>query len=232
MNTHVHDTLRRDEQRCQTANEHTCTVSFVDPDEGRVDPRAERSRRRIAQAVYELHKTIGPAQTTVSAIASKAGVQRLTVYRHFPDELDLHRACLAHWSELHPWPDPSPWRAIADPRERLRTALREIYRFFAEVEPLFLLGSADMPRLPKLQEADAPLFEHWEQMRRVLLKGWRVRGHRRRRLATAIGVAIDFQIWYTLTRRGGASDEDAVELAVCQAECATRATRARPGRTA
>jgi AcrR family transcriptional regulator len=168
----------------------------------------------------------------VSAIASTAGVQRLTVYRHFPDELDLHSACLAHWRELHPWPDPSPWRTIADPRERLRTALGEIYRFFAEVEPLFLLGSADMPRLPKLQQADAPLFEHWEQMRRVLLNGWGVRGRRRRRLAAAISAAIDFQTWYALTRRAGASDEDAVELAVCQAECAVRASRGRPHRPA
>jgi AcrR family transcriptional regulator len=194
----------------------------VPRDEGRVDPRAERSRRRIAQAVYELHKTVGPARTTVSAIASKAGVQRLTVYRHFPDELDLHRACLAHWSELHPWPDPSLWRGIADPPERLRTALREIYRFFADVEPLFLHGSADMPRLPKLQEADAPLFEHWNRMRRVLLADWGVRGRRRTRLAAAIGAAIDFQTWYALTRREGLSDEEAVELNVCQVACAAR----------
>ena len=187
-----------------------------------MDPRAERSRRRIAQAVYELHRTVGPAQTTVSAIASKAGVQRLTVYRHFPDELDLHRACLTHWRELHPLPDPAPWRAIADPPERLRTALGEIYRLFAEVEPLFLLGSADMPKLPKLQEADAPVFEHWERMRQVLLAGWGVRGRRRTRLAAAIGAAIDFQTWYALTRREGLSDEEAVELGVCQVKCAAR----------
>jgi AcrR family transcriptional regulator len=191
-------------------------------EERRLDPRAERSRRRIAQAVYELHKTIGPARTTVSAIASKAGVQRLTVYRHFPDELDLHRACLEHWTELHPWPDPSPWREIADPPERLRAALREIYRFFADVEPLFLHGSADMPRLPKLQEADAPMFEHWERMRQVLLAGWAVRGRRRTRLAAAIAAAIDFQSWYMLTRRERLSDDDAVELAVCQASCIVR----------
>jgi AcrR family transcriptional regulator len=194
----------------------------VPREQARIDPRAERSRRRIAQAVYELHRTVGPAQTTVSAIASKAGVQRLTVYRHFPDELDLHRACLAHWSELHPWPDPSLWQGIADPPERLRTALRDIYRFFAEVEPLFLHGSADMPKLPKLREADAALFEHWERMRRVLLAGWRVRGRRRTRLAAAIGAAIDFQSWYALTRRERLSDEEAVELGVCQVKCAAR----------
>jgi len=205
-----------------STNEHRCTVTSVSRDEGRVDPRVERSRRRIARAVYELHKTVGPAQTTVSAIASKAGVQRLTVYRHFPDELDLHRACLAHWRELHPWPDPSLWQGIADPAERLRAALRDIYRFFGDVEPLFLHGSADMPRLPKLREADAPVFEHWEQMRRVLLAGWGVRGRRRTRLSGAIGAAIDFQSWHTLTRREGLSDEEAVELAVCQVHCAAR----------
>jgi hypothetical protein len=104
----------------------------------------------------------------------------------------------------------------------LRTALRDIYRFFADVEPLFLHGSADMPRLPKLQEADAPVFEHWDRMRRVLLAGWGLRGRRRRRLAAAIGAAIDFQTWYVLTRREGLSDEEAVELNVCQVRCAAR----------
>jgi hypothetical protein len=79
-----------------------------------------------------------------------------------------------------------------------------------------------MPRLPKLQEADAPMFEHWERMRQLLMVGWGARGRRRTRVAAAIGVAIDFQTWYALTRREGLSDEEAVELAVCQVQCAAR----------
>jgi AcrR family transcriptional regulator len=188
--------------------------------EGKPDPRIERSRTRIAQAVYELHSTIGPAKTTVSAIARKAGVQRLTVYRHFPNDLDLYRACLDHWTALHPWPDPDAWRSIRDPRQRLRTALTEIYSFFRTVEPLFALGTADMPKLPKLQEAHAPLFEHWAKMRRTLLYGWRARGRRRVRLAAALGLAIDFGTWHVLVRREGLRDAEAVELAVGAVEAA------------
>jgi AcrR family transcriptional regulator len=183
------------------------------------DPRVERSRRRIAQAVYELHSEIGPARTTVSAIARRAGVERLTVYRHFPDELDLYRACLEHWSALHPWPDPTPWRRIHDAKKRLRTALLEIYAFYEQVEPLFFHGTADLAKLPKLQEADAPLFEHWNEIRRVLLVGWGARGRRRARLAAAVGLAVDFQTWFALVRREDLSREEALETAACFAEC-------------
>src|SRR5919108_819322 len=182
-------------------------ISTVSPNERSPDPRVERSRRRIAKAVYELHSEIGPARTTVSAIARRAGVERLTVYRHFPDELDLYRACLEHWSALHPWPDPTPWRRIDDPRKRLRTALREIYAFYERVEPLFFHGIADMAKLPKLQEADAPLFEHWNDIRRVLLVGWRARGRPRARLAAAVRPPLAFPTWVSPLRRGGVSPE-------------------------
>src|SRR5919197_240772 len=85
----------------------------------------EETRRRIAEAAIALHTTIGPAATTVSAVAERAGVERVTVYRHFPDEEALFRACVAHGSALFPPPDPAPWREIEDPEERLRTALSE-----------------------------------------------------------------------------------------------------------
>src|ERR671922_1704815 len=180
-------------------------ISTVSPNERSPDPRVERSRRRIAQAVYELHSEIGPARTTVSAIARRAGVERLTVYRHFPDALALYRACLEHWTALHPWPDPGPWRRIADPRRRLRTALAEIYAFYERVEPLFFHGTADLPKLPKLQEADAPLFEHWREIRHVLLVGWGARGRRRARGPAPVDLAVEFPTWFAPLRREGLS---------------------------
>src|SRR3954447_17721573 len=83
----------------------------------------EETRRRITAATVELPREVGPAHTTISAIAERAGVQRLTVYRHFPDERTLLGACSAHWRAGHPAPDPSPWPAIGDPEERLRAAV-------------------------------------------------------------------------------------------------------------
>src|SRR3954454_19384323 len=81
--------------------------------------RQDETRRRITEATVELHRTVGAARTTISAIAEKAGVERLTVYRHFPDEGSLFDACSAHWIEANPLPDPAAWAAIADPDERL-----------------------------------------------------------------------------------------------------------------
>jgi AcrR family transcriptional regulator len=97
--------------------------------------RAERqaeTRRRIVDAAIELHTTIGPAGTTVSAIAERAGVQRHTVYAHFPTESDVMEACSGHYMAEHPLPDPAAWRAIADPWPRLETALAELYAWYAE----------------------------------------------------------------------------------------------------
>ena len=78
-----------------------------------------------------LHEELGPRATTISAIAEEAGVQRLTVYRHFPDETAVFQACTAHWLGLNPPPDPSGWAAIEDPLERLKAALTAFYRYYA-----------------------------------------------------------------------------------------------------
>src|SRR3712207_3813941 len=89
------------------------------------------TRRRIVEATVELHRTLGPAHTTISEIAQRAGVNRLTVYNHFPDITDLLKACSRSWTERHPAPDPTPWAQIRDPQERLRAALTELYGFYA-----------------------------------------------------------------------------------------------------
>ena len=99
----------------------------------RLQRRAERqaeTRLGIARAAFELHKTVGPSRTTVSAIAERAGVQRLTVYRHFPDEEAILSACSTYAFEQDPPPDPSAWSEIEDPEARLRTALGVFYAYY------------------------------------------------------------------------------------------------------
>src|SRR5689334_3970799 len=101
--------------------------------------RAEQelqTRQAITEAAVKLHGTLGPARTTVSAIAEEAGVQRATVYRHFPDEPALFQACSGHYMAMHPLPDPSRWVEIADPAERLREALGDVYGWWDETEPM------------------------------------------------------------------------------------------------
>ena len=94
----------------------------------------EQTRRRITESAVALHGTLGPARTSISALAEHAGVRRSTVYRHFPDEAALFAACTAHWMADNPVPDIGRWAAIDDPDERLRAALDELYPYYRRTE--------------------------------------------------------------------------------------------------
>ena len=177
--------------------------------------RAERqreTRRRIVEATVELHRTRGPVHTTVSEIAKRAGVNRLTVYNHFPNLTDLLRACTRTWTERHPAPDPTPWAQISDPQQRLRTALRELYGFYARTEPMranVLRDAQTMPELAALLEGS--VVPYLGAVRDLLAEGWEVGEDRRRRLLATIKLAIDFHTWRSLERESGLSGEEAVE---------------------
>src|SRR6187551_1817093 len=95
--------------------------------------RAEQqadTRRRIVEAAVDLHSSVGPALTTLSMVAEKAGVQRHTLYAHFPDERSLFLACSGLAHERDPLPDAAPWREIVEPRQRLETGLSAIYGWY------------------------------------------------------------------------------------------------------
>ncbi|MGH7445237.1 MAG: TetR/AcrR family transcriptional regulator, partial [Longimicrobiales bacterium] len=70
------------------------------------------TRLRITEAAMRLHEEVGPAHTTVTDVAARAGVSRMTVYNHFATDAELIEACSTHWSTLHPLPDPKEWRVI------------------------------------------------------------------------------------------------------------------------
>jgi AcrR family transcriptional regulator len=180
--------------------------------------RAERqrqTRQKIVEATVDLHRTIGPANTTVSEVAKRAGVNRLTVYNHFPDTIDLLKACSRSWTERHPAPDPTPWAEIGDPQRRLRTALTELYGFYARTEPMrgnVLRDAETMPELAALLEGS--IVPYLGAVRDLLAEGWEVgddrRRRRRRRLLATIKLAIDFHTWRSLERESGLSREEAV----------------------
>jgi len=172
------------------------------------------TRERIVEATVELHDSLGPARTTISAIAERAGVQRLTVYRHFPDERTLFQACSGHWTARNPKPDPSSWAALDDPEERLRTALTAIYAYYRTTEGMTGNLLRDLPDSPLLQEVATPFIEYWQTVREVLNRGWKTRGHKRHLLRAVIGHATDFETWRSLTRQEGLDDNDAAETMV------------------
>ncbi|HEX2108891.1 MAG TPA: TetR/AcrR family transcriptional regulator [Rubrobacteraceae bacterium] len=184
--------------------------------------RMQETRRRIAEAAVELHQTVGPARTTVSAIAEKAGVQRHTYYAHFPELKDLYRACTAHNLERNPMPDPYRWAEISGPEERLRVALSEVYAYYSRQEAMISNVLRDTALDPVLQETMVPIYQYWETVRDVIADAFEASGEQRAALLGAIALAQDFQTWHTLVRQQELSQDRAVELMVGMVRCLMR----------
>jgi AcrR family transcriptional regulator len=176
--------------------------------------RQEETRQRIVAAAVELHTTLGPSRTTVQAIAEKAGITRPTVYAHFPDSRSLFEACSGHVRATIPPPDPTTWHSIANPSERLETALRELYGYYERLEPLLENVQRDAAVMPLVAEMNAYRARHLEETRDLLLQPWPTRGGARARLQRAIGHALEFRTWQSLVRRQGCATDEAVQLMV------------------
>ncbi|MGR3320998.1 MAG: TetR/AcrR family transcriptional regulator [Pseudooceanicola sp.] len=112
----------------------------------------EETRQKIVEATMHLHEEIGPRATTIKAIAERAGVQRLTVYRHFPDETAVFQACTSHWLELNPLPDPATWLDIEAPVERFRAAIAAFYGYYAGTTRMWTTAFRDVEEVPALQD--------------------------------------------------------------------------------
>jgi AcrR family transcriptional regulator len=181
----------------------------------RMKRRAESqqaTRRRITESAVALHGTIGPARTTMSAVAAHAGVRRSTLYRHFPDESALFDACTAHWAIDNQPPDLQPWAAIADAGERLSVALGELYAYFGRTERMLENLTRDEATVPIVAERFAAFHLYFDAARDTLLAGHKLRGAAKRRTQAAIGHAIAFSTWKSLVREQGLGDGDAVAL--------------------
>ena len=172
----------------------------------------EETRRRITESAAELHEELGPAHTSISAIAERAGVRRSTVYRHFPDEDALFAACSAHWRAENPAPDPGAWAAIEEPAERTRAALGELYAFYGRTEPMYVSLMRDEPLVPAVQRRLSDFYGYLGAIQEILFAGRGLRGHAARRTRAAIGHALAFPTWRSLTRDQGLSDDEAVAL--------------------
>jgi AcrR family transcriptional regulator len=181
--------------------------------------RVQETRRRITEAAVELHQTVGPARTTVSAIAEKAGVQRHTYYAHFPELKDLYQACMGHYSERNPVPEPSTWADVADAEGRLRVALSEVYAYYSGNEAMVSNVLRDAALDPIVQETIVPFYQYWETVRDVIADAFEASGERHEALLGAIALAQDFQTWRTLVRQQELSQDRAVELMVGMVRC-------------
>ena len=154
---------------------------------------------RITEAAIELHGTRGPSRTTMSAVAERAGVERRTLYRHFPSEADLFAACSSHYFAANPWPDLASWRAIRDPQQRLEHALDELYAYYERTAPMYSNVLRDAELVDYARDAVAPLHTYLEEAAEILNAGRPVRGQRRHLLNGALRHALAFSTWQSLT---------------------------------
>jgi AcrR family transcriptional regulator len=164
----------------------------------------DRTRARITRAAIELHGSVGPAATTMSAVAERAGVTRATLYRHFPNEEVLFGACSAEWRSANPSPDPSQWASIPDPHHRLGTALPALYGWYRSSEAMRANLLRDLAVLPVAIRTGIEAYPR--TVAEVLDTGW-PRPSRLRRAAIDHGVA--FETWQSLAHQGLTDSETA-----------------------
>ena len=177
----------------------------------RQQQRAEdqaRTRARIVEAAVELHQEKGVAATSIADIAARAGVGKVTVYRHFPDETELVGACSGLYFQRHPLPDAEPWRTITDPRERLRHGLARTCAYHRETAAMMASVLPDLQGSPLI----APYLDHWRHAAEVLAEPWPEATRADPLFRAALALALEFDTWHLLTGRQGLADGEAVEL--------------------
>lgn len=173
-----------------------------------------QTRQRIVDATVALHEELGPAATTISSIAGRAGVQRLTVYRHFPDERGLLGACSSDWNGQHPLPDPAAWAGLEDPSERLHVALTALYKYYRDGQGMLTSVLRDEGEVPALAEVLEPFHAYLRELAGSLATGWGVRAERQRVIRAVVGHTVQFETFRSLA----AQDLSAQEAADLMAE--------------
>ena len=183
---------------------------------------------RITEAAIELHGSVGPSRTTLSAVAERAGVERRTLYRHFPTEADLFDACSTHYFNANPWPDLGNWRAIRDPQERLERALHELYAYYERTEPMLSNVLRDAELVEFAADAVAPLHAYLDEAAETLTIGRQARGRRRKLLKGALRHGLAFTTWRSLSTNG-IGRSDTAKLITALIEAADGERRQPPG---
>jgi len=176
---------------------------------GRRNP--EETRQKIVEAAVAAHEEVGPADTTITAIAERAGVQRLTVYRHFPEEDDILEACSSHWTSEHPLPDPSEWAGLENPALRLRTAMEAVFQYYRNGEGMLRKVLRDEEEIPSLVQIMRPYHGWFRELAAQLSTGWGNTPETQRIIRAAVSHSLRFETWDSLAGEG-LSDEEAAHI--------------------
>lgn len=194
-------------------SKHVCLLNMTKRKyiKGRRADQQEQTRERIVEAVVALHEELGPANTSIKAVAEKAGVQRLTVYRYFPDEDSLFQACTAHWLKLNPPPDIAEWADIDKADKRSYAALLAFYKYYRQTEMMWKGAYRDVDDIEALQKPMAGFETYIDQVRDNLLASWKVRGKKKQQLSITLRHCLRFTTWQSL-KREKLKDKQIVEL--------------------
>lgn len=168
----------------------------------------DRTRQRIVEAAIDLHQAKGLAATSFSDVAARAKVGRVTVYRHFPDELALLGACSEAYFTRHPLPDIASWQQINGATSRLRHGLQETYRYHRETEPMLAKVAGEARDLTIM----APYHAHWKRAAAALASPFAHTEIGRNKVMAAIHLALVFETWNILVRENNLSDDQAIRL--------------------
>src|SRR5919106_3340922 len=175
--------------------------------------KAASTRRSIVEAALRLHESVGPAQTSLSAVAREAGISRPTLYAHFADEGALFRACTEHWLQRDPPPDPAAWLQISDPVQRVGTALGEIYSHYARNEQMIENVFRDMYLVDSMRSFNVPLVEGtFAAMTEILTTAFADGPEIADRRRAMVAVAISFDTWQTLVEGARLSTTEGADL--------------------
>jgi AcrR family transcriptional regulator len=185
---------------CQALNKQLCLLN-MEKRKYKKTLRAkqqENTRERIVEATAALHEELGPANTSIKAIAEKAGVQRLTVYRYFPDDFALFEACTGHWFGLHPPPALTDWGNLTDAEERTHSALLAFYRYYREAEAMLTGAYRDVDTVEAMQAPMNQFEAYLDQVHDDLLAAWKARGKCKQQLSLTLRHCLRFSTWRAL----------------------------------
>jgi AcrR family transcriptional regulator len=162
----------------------------------------ERTRQRIIEAAVELHGSLGPKNTSISGVAERAGVQRLTVYRHFPDEFALFSACTSHWLSQNPPPGFEAWVHIADPAGRTKAALSALNAYYRRTQSMLRLSYRDLDEVEALKGPVEAFQAYLDAIRDDLASAWCPNRRKPRLLTATIAHGLAFSTWSSLSGVG------------------------------
>jgi AcrR family transcriptional regulator len=166
----------------------------------------EQTRLRIVEALVELHQKVGPKNTTIAAVAKRAGVQRLTVYRHFEDESSMLQACSGHWATQNPPPHEDDWQTIENLHERVYAALLAINKYFSKTEAMLAKVYRDASEVEALGPIMKGFDDHFNNIANNLALNL-TNGETNDKLGSVARHLVRFSTWQSLSQENLSEEE-------------------------